>query len=199
MVGVITLMSCEKGSLPMNDVNHGTSVLLSSRIYETSDYEDFLKNRDVVGTFAVYGGSFDWGRNYGSVWYQNEFDNTNIQHYDIMRKDSIGYITFNEMGMGVLVFVNSDSLFYEIPFTYEKLKNTQDNLYLNISFDSEVVKTYVKNTQPPLACFNYTYFGMDTHLNDIYKWEGDMSDFNGVYKWGGNNISYVKNWENDGW
>lgn len=190
----VTLMSCEKNIPDNGNDYHGTSIRLNNPNYGTNPKS---YNEGEVGRHAICNGSFDWGRNFGNSWSFNEFDNTNINHYEKYYSDSIGYIEFGEGGIGELVFVNQDSISINVPFTYEIVGKDRNNHYYQIDWEDVKIRTYVRyeNGGEPLATFNYTYMGEMSFDNgvDIYKWEGSMNDFDGVYSWGGNYVSYFNN------
>lgn len=199
----LSFTSCEK-SVPMNNDTAGMSFTLNSSVWDNPQYEDFLKRQEPQGkTFPICKGSWDFGRNFGNTWFQDEFNNLDAGQYDRMYGDSIGYISFGEGGLGELVIVNYDTIFNKIPFTYEVLQKTKQTTYMDIQFESQVIRTYVVKelgSNPPLHSFNYTYYadlmvGVDEYV--IYQWEGNTSDYNGVFKWTGTNIMYVNSWENE--
>ena len=195
--------SCES-IVPTNNEDFGTSFTLNSSVWENPQFKNFMRTQNPIGkTLPICVGSWDFGRNIGNTWCQDEYNSMDIKQHERMYGDSIGYISFGEGGLGELVIVNYDTLHYEIPFTYEVLGTTRQTTYIDMDFESTTIRTYVVkelSDEPPLYNFNYTYYAdlvEDNKEYVIYKWEGDMSNFSGAFKWTATNISRVNSSERE--
>ena len=110
------------------DQSHNTSYgsYLSLR-NNTFGYNDFRVSDS--GSFAISYGAIDFGRNL--------YRDSNNQHD---YHDSIGYIYLNGQGSGHIEFVNQDSLYHLIGFSYTKNKTKTNSLSLNLC-NSSIITT----------------------------------------------------------
>ena len=153
------------------DQSHNTSYgsYLSLR-NNTFGYNDFRVSDS--GSFAISYGAIDFGRNL--------YRDSNNQHD---YHDSIGYIYLNGQGSGHIEFVNQDSLYHLIGFSYTKNKTKANYLSLNFQFDETPVVTY--SSTEPLSVFQYTQH------NDSWRHETLMSKYSGDWIWQCNRLSIL--------
>ena len=136
----------------------------------TFGYNDFRVSDS--GSFIISYGAIDFGRNL----YR---DSNNPHDYN----DSIGYIYLDGQGSGHIEFVNQDSLYHLIGFSYTKNETKGNSLSLNFQFDEVPVVTY-SSTQP-LSEFEYTQH------NDSWRYETLMSKYSGDWIWQYNRLSIL--------
>ena len=136
----------------------------------TFGYNDFRVSDS--GSFIISYGAIDFGRNL--------YRDSNNPHD---HNDSIGYIYLDGQGSGHIEFVNQDSLYHLIGFSYTKNETKGNSLSLNFQFDEVPVVTY-SSTQP-LSVFEYTQH------NDSWRYETLMSKYSGDWIWQYNRLSIL--------
>ena len=147
--------------------SYGSYLLLRNNTFGSNDF-----NISDSGSFIISYGAIDFGRNL----YR---DSNNPHDYN----DSIGYIYLDGQGSGHIEFVNQDSLYHLIGFSYTKNETKDNSLSLNFQFDEVPVITY-SSTQP-LSVFEYTQH------NDSWKYETLMSKYSGDWIWQYNRLSIL--------
>jgi hypothetical protein len=179
----ILLTSCESSHFKFDEgMKYGTTLTLNNNTFGVNDF----KVGD-TGTYVVSFGSIDYGRNLGSPWYFNEYEPSisngtfNSSLLDKLYQDSIGTITFNYDGTGVLNITNQDSVKVESKFVWQKTKRDRNYVYLTIDFEPTPITTYV--TKEPMYVFNYVKV-----KDGLWKYQNTMDTYSGKWKWGGNKL-----------
>jgi hypothetical protein len=163
-------------------MKYGTSLTIKNNTYGVNDFKV-----GEVGTYVVSSGSIDYGRNIGSVWYFNEYEpsiTNGTFSSDLLTKlyqDSIGTITFNENGSGVLKITNQDTLTTEVKLVWHIVKETNNGTYLSMEFEPATITTYV--TSEPLYVFGYQKVG-----TNLWKYQTTMDKYSGKWLWVGNKL-----------
>jgi hypothetical protein len=179
----LLLSSCETQHWEFDEgMKFGTSLTIKNNTYGVNDFKV-----GEVGTYVVSSGSIDYGRNIGSTWYFNEYEpsiTNGTFSSDLLTKlyqDSIGTITFNENGSGVLKITNQDTLTTEVKFVWHIVKETNNGTYLTMEFEPVTITTYV--TSEPLYVFGYQKVG-----TNLWKYQTTMDTYSGRWKWIGNKL-----------
>lgn len=179
----LLLSSCETQHWKFDEgMKFGTSFTIKNNTYGVNDFKV-----GEVGTYVVSSGSIDYGRNIGSTWYFNEYEpsiSNGTYSGELLTKlyqDSIGTITFNENGSGILNITNQDTLTTAVKFVWQVLKETNNGTYLSMEFENIPIKTYV--TEEPLFVFGYEKVG-----EKLWKYETTMDTYSGRWKWIGNKL-----------
>jgi hypothetical protein len=174
LLSSLVVMSCSKGFVDNQGMKYGTFLTIQNNTFGVNDFKV-----GEVGTYDVSFGALDFGRNIGSSRYFNEYDYS--KNLDELYQDSIGVITFNENGLGVLKFTNQDSLSYTVNFDWQmgKVKNNQVSMALH--FEPINVKTY--STTQPLHVFNYKKV-----KDNLWVYEVSIDTYNGKWIWSGNKL-----------
>ena len=179
----LLLSSCETQHWKFDEgMKFGTSFTIKNNTYGVNDFKV-----GEVGTYVVSSGSIDYGRNIGSTWYFNEYEpsiTNGTYSGELLTKlyqDSIGTITFNENGSGILNITNQDTLTTAVKFVWQVLKETNNGTYLSMEFENIPIKTYV--TEEPLFVFGYEKVG-----EKLWKYETTMDTYSGRWKWIGNKL-----------
>lgn len=179
----LLLSSCETQHWKFDEgMKFGTSLTIKNNTYGVNDFKV-----GEVGTYVVSSGSIDYGRNIGSTWYFNEYEpsiTNGTFSSDLLTKlyqDSIGTITFNENGSGVLKITNQDTLTTEVKFVWHIVKETNNGTYLTMEFEPVTITTYV--TSEPLYVFGYQKVG-----TNLWKYQTTMDKYSGKWLWVGNKL-----------
>jgi hypothetical protein len=179
----LLLSSCETQHWKFDEgMKFGTSLTIKNNTYGVNDFKV-----GEVGTYVVSSGSIDYGRNIGSTWYFNEYEpsiTNGTFSSDLLTKlyqDSIGTITFNENGSGVLKITNQDTLTMEVKFVWHIVKETNNGTYLTMEFEPVTITTYV--TSEPLYVFGYQKVG-----TNLWKYQTTMDKYSGKWLWVGNKL-----------
>lgn len=173
----IVMMSCSKGIIDNNGMKYGTFLTIQNNTHGVNDFKV-----GEVGTYNVSFGALDFGRNIGSSWYFNEYRSNVSSDIDKLYRDSIGHISFNESGLGVLEFTNQDSLSYSVDFVWQMGTKKNGMVKMKMYFDPIVVKTYV--TTEPLFVFDYKKV-----KDGLWVYEQTMDTYDGEWLWSGNKLT----------
>jgi hypothetical protein len=153
------LVACE--SVVTTNSEFGTSFTIINNTFGVNDFKI-----GEVGTYPIAFGSLDFGRNLGKV---GEY------------QDSIGYISFNEDGSGILELTEQDTIYSKVNFIYSLGREKNNQIEVFIDFEDAEFKTYI--TTQPLSVFDYT------QVNDsLWVYKTNINKYSGKFRWIGNKI-----------